>query len=67
MLGLVVLYIFGVSLGWLPVGELFTFGKENDLVDRAAHLVMPALILGLANAAPLMRYTRAEHARRAGQ
>lgn len=59
VLGLVVLYIFGVSLGWLPVGELFTFGKENDLVDRAAHLVMPAMILGLANAAPLMRYTRA--------
>lgn len=59
VLGLVVLYVFGVSLGWLPVGELFTFGKENDLVDRAAHLVMPAMILGLANAAPLMRYTRA--------
>ncbi len=59
VLGLVVLYIFGVSLGWLPVGELFTFGKENDLVDRAAHVVMPAMILGLANAAPLMRYTRA--------
>ena len=43
----------------LPVGELFTFGKEDDIIDRVAHLVMPAMILGLANAAPLMRYTRA--------
>jgi peptide/nickel transport system permease protein len=59
VLGLVALYLFGVTLKILPVGELFTFGKEHDIVDRAAHIVMPALILGLANAAQLMRYTRA--------
>jgi peptide/nickel transport system permease protein len=59
VLGLLALYLFGVSLKVLPVGELFTFGKEDDLVDRLAHLVMPAMILGLVNAAPLMRYTRA--------
>ena len=59
LLGLVALYLFGVTLKVLPVGELFTFGKEDDLVDRAAHVVMPAMILGLANAALLMRYTRA--------
>ena len=59
VLGLVALYLFGVTLKILPVGELFTFGKEDDLIDRAAHIVMPAMILGLANAAQLMRYTRA--------
>ena len=59
LLGLVALYLFGVTLKVLPVGELFTFGKEHDVVDRAAHIVMPAMILGLANAAQLMRYTRA--------
>ena len=59
LLGLLALYIFGVSLRWLPVGDIVTFGKENDLVDRLAHLTMPALILGLANAAALVRYTRA--------
>ena len=48
-----------MTLKVLPVGELFTFGKEDDLVDRAAHFVLPAMILGLANAALLMRYTRA--------
>src|SRR4029077_20451950 len=58
VLGLVFLFLFGVTLHWLPVGELFTFGKENDVLDRFAHLIMPATILGLANAAPLTRYTR---------
>jgi peptide/nickel transport system permease protein len=58
VLGLVALYVFGVTLDWLPVGELYTFGRENDVVDRLAHLAMPAMILGLVNAALLMRYTR---------
>src|SRR5262249_6729215 len=39
VLGLIALFVFGVSLHWLPVGELFTFGKENDPVDRFAHLI----------------------------
>jgi peptide/nickel transport system permease protein len=59
LLALVALYLFGVTLKVLPVGELFTFGKEDDIIDRAAHVVMPAMILGLANAALLTRYTRA--------
>jgi peptide/nickel transport system permease protein len=58
VLALVFLYVFGVTLRILPVGDMFTFGKEDDLADRFAHLILPALILGLANAAPLVRYTR---------
>jgi len=59
LLGLGALYLFGVTMKVLPVGELLTFGKEDDLVDRAAHVVLPAMVLGLANAALLTRYTRA--------
>ena len=59
VLGLIFLFLFGVSLRWVPVGDLFTFGKENDTIDRLAHLTGPALILGLANAAQIVRYTRA--------
>jgi peptide/nickel transport system permease protein len=59
VLALVAIYVFGVWLKVLPVGELYTVGRENDLLDRAAHFVLPALILGLVNAALLMRYTRA--------
>jgi peptide/nickel transport system permease protein len=57
--GLLGLDIFGVDLKVLPVGEMVTFGKEGDLVDRLAHLAMPAVILGASSAAPLLRYTRA--------
>ncbi|MEI2777223.1 MAG: hypothetical protein V9G19_14875 [Tetrasphaera sp.] len=28
------------------MGELVTIGKENDLLDRLSHFVLPALILG---------------------
>jgi peptide/nickel transport system permease protein len=59
VLGLVAIYVFGVSWKILPVGNLYTIGKEDDLIDRAAHFVLPALVLGLVNAALLMRYTRA--------
>jgi peptide/nickel transport system permease protein len=59
VLALLFLYLFGVTLRVLPVGDMVTFGKENDIADRLAHLTLPALILGLANAAPLVRYTRA--------
>jgi len=59
VLGLVAIYLFGVSLDWLPVGEMVTIGKEGDLLDRLSHYILPALILGLVNAALLMRYTRA--------
>ena len=58
--GLLGLDIFGVALKVLPVGEMVTFGKDNDIIDRLAHLTMPAIILGAAYAAPLLRYrTRA--------
>ena len=58
VLGLIFLYVFGVSLRLLPVGGMYTLGLEFDLGDRLGHLAMPATILGLANAAPLLRYVR---------
>ena len=59
VIGMIGIYVFGVSLKVLPVGELYTIGKEDDLLDRFSHFILPALILGLVNAALLMRYTRA--------
>lgn len=59
VLGLIFIYVFGVTLRVLPVGGMFTLGNEYDLGDRIAHLVMPATILGSVYAAQLMRYTRA--------
>ena len=59
VLGLILIYLFAVTLQILPVGGMVTVGREGDPLDRLAHLVMPTLILGLAYAAQLMRYTRA--------
>jgi peptide/nickel transport system permease protein len=59
VLGLIFIYLFGVSFHLLPVSGLATLGAPFSITDRLGHLIMPALILGLAYAAPLMRYTRA--------
>lgn len=59
VLGLILIYILGVSTRLLPIGGMQTLGKPFNLADLFGHMVMPALILGFAYAAPLMRYTRA--------
>ncbi len=58
-IGLAGIYIFGVYLRVLPTADIATFGEPFSLGDRLRHLLLPSSILGLANAAPLMRYTRA--------
>ena len=58
-LGMLAIYVFGVHLRLLPTSGVATLGAPPSLVDRLSHLVLPAGILGLANAAQLMRYTRA--------
>ncbi len=59
VVGLLGIYVFAVSLNFLPAGGMFTLGADFSLADRLAHLVLPAAVLGLASAAPMMRYTRA--------
>jgi peptide/nickel transport system permease protein len=59
VLGLAAIYIFAVWLGLLPSGGMQTLGKPNSIVDFGSHLLLPAFVLGLASAAPLLRYTRA--------
>lgn len=58
VLGLILIYLLAVSLRILPTGGLFTLGKEFDVGSRLSHVILPATVLGLANAAQLMRYTR---------
>lgn len=57
--GLAGIYVFGVYLHVLPTADIATFGAPFSILDRLRHLLLPASILGFANAAPLMRYTRA--------
>src|SRR6185437_14726822 len=56
--GLAGIYLFAVVWRVLPTAGMATIGAPFSLPDRLDHLVMPAMVLGLASAAPLIRYTR---------
>lgn len=58
LFGLICILVFGIYLGWLPVGGRFLPGKEA-LFDRLEYLIMPALVLGISMTAGVMRYSRA--------
>ncbi|NLS17282.1 ABC transporter permease [Rhizobium sp. P40RR-XXII] len=53
------LYIFAVRLGWLPSGGMLTPGEDFSLGDLLWHLILPASLLAIAQAALIMRYMRA--------
>ncbi len=57
-LGLAAIYLFSVRLGWLPTAGMATVGQPPSFVDSLRHLVLPATVLGLGFAAPLIRYAR---------
>jgi peptide/nickel transport system permease protein len=59
LLGLILIYAFAVWLRWLPTGGLFDVHDEFSIQGRISHLILPATVLGMVYAAPLMRYTRA--------
>jgi peptide/nickel transport system permease protein len=59
VLGLAGIYIFAVWLDLLPSGGMQTLGKPSSPLDFASHLLLPAMVIGLASAAQLLRYTRA--------
>ncbi len=58
-LGLGFIYIFAVQLEWLPTAGMTTVGGSSSFVDSLEHIILPATTLGLAQAAPLIRYARA--------
>jgi peptide/nickel transport system permease protein len=56
-LGLVLMQVLAVGLGWFPVSG---YGEPGaPLLQRLHHLVLPALVLGLLNSALIIRFTRA--------
>ena len=62
-LGIMLVVLFSVKLGWLPVGGMQTIGLDGGLgiqtVDVLKHLALPALTLGLFYAAIYARVMRA--------
>jgi peptide/nickel transport system permease protein len=57
-LGLAAIYVFALKFPILPAAGMVTVGQPGSLADTLWHLALPALVLGLAEAAPLIRYTR---------
>ena len=60
-LGLVALMVFSVWLGWFPLGFSVPIGVDAAQVSWAQklhHLVLPALVLGVANAPGIALHTR---------
>lgn len=56
--GLVLQLLFAASLGWLPSSGRITPG-DGSLVDRAQHVLLPAVVLAGIHAAAWTRYLRA--------
>lgn len=62
-IGLMLIVVFSVLLGWLPVGGMISLGAGYTgwahVLDVARHLVLPAVTLGLFYMAVYVRVTRA--------
>jgi peptide/nickel transport system permease protein len=56
---LIGLYIFSVRLHWMPSGGMLTPGEDFSIVDLIHHLILPAALLSIAQAALITRYMRA--------
>jgi peptide/nickel transport system permease protein len=52
------MYLFAIKLRWLPTTGMSTIGRPPSLWDSLHHLILPATVLGLSQAAPLIRYVR---------
>ncbi|MEJ7838667.1 MAG: ABC transporter permease [Thermomicrobiales bacterium] len=58
-LALMLIYVFSLKLDWLPTSGMYTVGQARSFTDSLTHMILPATVLGLAQAAPIIRYTRA--------
>ena len=56
--GIVLLLIFGVQLGWVPI--IFDPGVPTFSVQNLKQLILPIVVLGTGTIAGEMRYARAE-------
>lgn len=57
-LGIMLIVLFSVTLGWLPSAGMRTVGVELGPWDLLRHLMMPAVVLSTFPMAQLMRYAR---------
>ncbi|MBQ8554281.1 MAG: ABC transporter permease [Clostridia bacterium] len=57
-LALILVYIFHVTLGWLPSSGMTTANTGGGFLDVARHMVMPVAVLAVSIAGGNIRYVR---------
>jgi peptide/nickel transport system permease protein len=62
-LALLLMYLFGVKLNWLPISGLHTLGSDSYgmvlyIWDMAKHLIMPIMVASFGSLAGMSRYMR---------
>lgn len=57
--GMVLLYVFGLRLGWLPIGGMRTAAAPFSYLDHLRHLILPAFAVAFFTMGDLMRFARA--------
>lgn len=57
-LGLGVIYIFALQLGWLPTGGRETLGGNDTLLERISYYILPVTVLATSYSANMTRYVR---------
>jgi peptide/nickel transport system permease protein len=64
-LGLMLIVVFAVSLGWLPAGGIETVGN-GSVSDRLRHMILPVTALAIAGIGQAARHMRAAMIAEAG-
>ncbi len=57
-LGVMLVLVFSVTLGWFPASGNYTIGREGEIWNRIHHAVLPTLTLAAIQIATFARYTR---------
>jgi len=57
--GIILQQIFAMNLKWLPLSDMWTYGKQGDIGDLVMHLIMPVTVLSLGFLASYVKYSRA--------
>lgn len=63
-LGLLILTVFGVILGWFPIGMASPMGKLSSdvtIADRLYHMVLPVFTLTIVGMSDVVLYTRQKY------
>jgi peptide/nickel transport system permease protein len=59
-IGMILIWLFAVQLGWLPTGQMETFGsKDPAWLDRLKHYILPVFVTSFISLIYWVRYQRA--------